>query len=162
RASINGFVTRADLQQPPVRMLLFGLVSLLEMYLVAMVRICYPDESFQDSLTPGRQDKARQLLAERTGRNEDIDLADCLKLSDKYNLLVQVPGFLEFFGLGQPRVALKAFKEMEQLRDNLAHGQDLVAGKTWEEVIRTVNNLQAFLTDCHAKGEEFIRKFSKA
>lgn len=65
RTKVNGLVTRADLEKSPVRMLLFGLVSLLEMYLLSMVRVYYPGDSFRDRLKPYRLAKAEGLLAAR-------------------------------------------------------------------------------------------------
>jgi hypothetical protein len=162
RTKVNGLVTRADLEKSPVRMLLFGIVSLLEMYLLSMVRICYPGESFRERLKPNRLAKAEGVLAARTDRDEDIDLADCLKLVDKYELLVQVPGLLEFFRLGEVRAALKDFKKMELLRDNLAHGQDLVTGTTWEELLGVAAKAEGFLRDCDERSEEFVRRFGRA
>lgn len=61
RTEINSVVNRADLQKWPVRMLFFGLVSMLEMYMLKMVRLCYPANLFKDSLSEGRLAKTTQL-----------------------------------------------------------------------------------------------------
>ncbi len=162
RTKLTSLVTRADLQKSPVRMLLFGLASLLEMYLLEMVRICYPCDSFRDKLAPGRVEKAEKLLSLLTVQDEEIDLAGCLKMADKRDLLIQVPGFLEFFALGDGKGAGNRFKEMERLRDKLAHGQDLIAGSGWDAVLAVANDLEAFLRTCDAKREEFVRTFAKS
>ena len=162
RAELDGLVTRADLQKAPVRMLLFGLVSLLEASLTAMVRICFLDGSFESRLSPGRQQKAGQLFAERRGRNEEIDLADCLKLADKLGLLAGVPDFLSFFGLPEARSARKQFEAMEALRNRLAHGQDLVTGTTWEAVIGTALAIDDFLGRYDRDQAVFARRFRGA
>jgi hypothetical protein len=159
RTKMTGLVTRADLQKSAVRMLLFGLVSLLETYLLAMVRICYPADSFAERLPPGREAKARALFASRKEANEEIDLADGLKLSDKYNLLMQVPGFPAFFRLEPAKDALHRFKSMESLRDRLAHGQDLTTGSCWEDVLAVADAIEALLRECDAKREEFMERF---
>jgi len=159
RTRISEIVTRSDLQKSPVRMLLFGLVSLFETHLLAMVRICYPSESFQDWLAPNRLQKSKGVFADRKERNEDIDLADCLTLADKYDLLVQVSGFLDYFRLGEAKQATREFKRMEGLRNKLAHGQDLISGTTWVEIIDVVGKLEAFLKDCDNRGEDFLQRF---
>ncbi len=161
RTKITSLVTRADLQKSPVRMLLFGLASLLEMYLLEMVRICYPRGSFQDSLSPGRLEKAKRLFSDRAETNEEIDLADCLKMADKYGLLAQVTKFREVFGLGDVKQANKRFKEMERLRDRLAHGQDLAAGSRWEDVLAVADDLEAFLKVCDDKRDKFAQTIGK-
>ncbi len=142
-------------------MLLFGLASLLEMYLLEMVRICYPGDSFREKLAPGRVEKAQKLLSALTGEDEEIDLAGCLKMADKRDVLIQVPGLLDFFALGEGKRASKRFKGMERLRDNLAHGQDLVAGSGWDAVLAVADDLEAFLRKCDEKREEFVETFGK-
>jgi len=46
RRGVSGIVTRADLRKPPVRLLLFGLVSLLEMHLSYWTRELFPNCQF--------------------------------------------------------------------------------------------------------------------
>ena len=158
---ITSLVTKADLQKFPVRMLFFGLVSLLEMYLLEMVRICYPGDLCGDSLAPRRLEKAERLRSALTGENEEIDLAGCLTLADKIDLLIQAPGYLRFFALGDGKQASKRFKEMERLRDKLAHGKDLVAGSKWDDVLAVANDLEAFLGTCDERRAEFMKTFGK-
>jgi hypothetical protein len=155
---INSLVARADLQKPPVRMFLFGLLSLLEMHLLSMVRLCYPAETLQR--IPNLED-AHHLYRVRRQRNEDIDLADCLMLTDKTVLLLKVAGFAEFFGLGPVKEAERYFTNIESLRNKLAHGQDLVKGSSWERVIKTVMNLESFLEVCDERYDGFRAKFAK-
>jgi hypothetical protein len=160
RTKLTSLVTRSDLQKSPVRMLLFGLVSLLEMYLLTMVRMCYSGDSFSGRLSPAREAKAKALFANRTQADEEIDLVDCLKLADKYHLLLKVPGFADFFKLGEAREATKKFKKMEALRDKLAHGQDLTTGPRWEDVLAVASDLDAFLGEFDARRAEFDQRFA--
>ncbi len=153
---VNALVTRADLQKPPVRMLLFALCSLLEAHLLEMVRICYRPEALEAA--PGL-DEARKLLRSRLRRNEDIDLADCLSLGEKHELLLCVPGLTAHLGLGPPREAERYFKDVEDVRNRLAHGQDLVKGSSWERLIGTVLRVEGFLVRCEEGGDEFRKKF---
>lgn len=153
---VNGLATRADLQKPPVRMLLFGLVSLLEGGLAEMVRVCYRPEVLE---AMHGLDEARRLFKSRLGRNEDTDLADCLSLTDKHELLLQVAGLADHFFLGPVREAGRYFKSVEDLRNRLAHARDLVKGSTWEKVITTVMALEGFLNRCDEGAEEFRQKF---
>ena len=82
-ARLESIVTSADLQKPPVRMLLFGLVSLLEMFLLALVRNHCPEGSFVSVLKPQSLEEATKLYEKRRASNEEIDLADCLHICDK-------------------------------------------------------------------------------
>ncbi len=143
--AITSIVTKADLQKAPVRMLLFSSITLLEMYLRDMMRVCYPDESFRAHLRPERVLSAERLLLERRQSGEDLYLLDCLQMCDEYGLLIKMEGFLEHFDLPSKQVARSFFGAAEKLRNRLAHAQDLISGTTWEEIIDIAEKINAFL-----------------
>jgi hypothetical protein len=76
---VSGIITCGDLQKAPVRMLLFGLVTLLEMNLLRLVRLYYPQYSWQKVLKPDRLEAANKLWHESQQRNEATDLLDYLQ-----------------------------------------------------------------------------------
>ncbi len=67
-ARLESIVTSADLQKPPVRMLLFGLVSLLDMFLLALVRKHCPEESLRETLKPQIDSTEAQRLYDKRGK----------------------------------------------------------------------------------------------
>jgi hypothetical protein len=156
RTTIDSIVSRADLQKWPVRMLLFGLVSMLEMYLLRMVRACYPGDSFSESLGETRVEAAEKLFNHRRTQDHDIDLADCLQICDKVHLLVDKKGFREFFGLPGKEKTKSYFRRMEDLRNKLAHSQDLTLGADWQEVIEIAGSVESFLRRCDQSWDEFV------
>lgn len=161
RTEINALVHLADLDKWPVRMLLFGLVSLLEMYTLRMVRVCYPGVSFENHLTPNRVEKAKKEFSNRRSHENEVDLADCLNLTDKTTLLRRVSGFNEFFKLpGERFGSQQHFKQMETLRNKLAHAQDMTKWMPWGQVIEVVGSVESFLKDCERLWDEFVAKFS--
>lgn len=83
RRGVSGIVTRPDLRKPPTRVLIFGLVSLLEMHLTYWVDGEFPNESSRSSLSETRRTKVEELLTQRHERNESISALDCLQLCDK-------------------------------------------------------------------------------
>lgn len=141
---VAGIVMRGDLQKAPVRMLLFSLVTIVEMNMLEVIQKTCPDNTWQANLNTGRLEKAQQLLDDRRRRNEDIGLADCLQLSDKFDLMMQNDVICTQLGYSKKKFdALK--KKTNSLRDRLAHGQDLVNGSTWEEVLDTAEELETVL-----------------
>ncbi|MGB5833811.1 MAG: hypothetical protein WBG92_17730, partial [Thiohalocapsa sp.] len=72
---VAGAITRGDMQQPVVRMWLFGIITLMEMELLERIRERWPDGSWTALLSSGRLDKAQTLLDERRRRGQHIDLA---------------------------------------------------------------------------------------
>lgn len=136
---IMGIVTRADLTKPPMRMYLFGLVSLLEMHLTYWISKVYPDNTWTSQLSGGRLKDAEQLLSGRRQLGQDIDLIDCLQFCDKRDLILAHPTIRDTLCLGSKGHAQKGLRRAEALRNLLAHAQkDLTAGSDWEEVIGLV------------------------
>ena len=139
---VVGIVTRGDLQKAPVRILLFGLVTLLEMHLLRLIRDNYPNESWRLLLKTNRIKKAKQLFAERRARNEAIDLTVCLQLCDKRDLIMKTDSIRECIEAEFKKPADSLLRPMETLRDKLAHAQDIVVGTSWPEVIDLIGNIE--------------------
>ncbi len=139
RSEVTGIVTRADLNKPPVRVYLFGLVSLLEMHLTFWVRAYYPDDSWKQCLATRRLEKAEQLLSDRRARKQDTGLINCLQFCDKRDLVLARQELLDSLEIGAAPGTRAFLKRAEDLRNGLAHSQEyLVKGAAWSEVIDVV------------------------
>ncbi len=154
-STIEGIVTRADLQKPPVRIMLFGLVSLLDMHLSYWIRHLFPNETWRQHLSEGRLGKAKELCDARRQGNEEIDELDCLQLCDKRSLAESSAGLREKFGWDSDEEAVKFLKAMERTRDRLAHSQfDLETGSSWGDIIENVHSIESALSRSDAALDE--------
>ncbi len=151
---IAGIITKADLQKPPVRILIFGIVSLLEMHLTFLVRKYFPDEKWREVLKPARIEDAETLLERRKERNEAIDLTDCLQYADKRVLVLASKEIRDHLGLETKAVAISVLKSIEKLRDKLVHSQDIESGTTWENLIESVLRAEKMLQ----RSDELVEK----
>ena len=158
---VKGIVTLADLQKTPVRMALFGLVSLLEIHSLSMVRTCCPCEiDIEQGLKDRRLlDDAKKHYKQMQERREDIDLAACLLLPAKTRLLCAIPSLPEFLGFRNVGHAKKVFTKATDLRNNLVHGRDVVDGASWPDAIEVVEQVEQVLHHYEANREEFERQF---
>jgi hypothetical protein len=138
---VAGVITRGDMQQPVVRMWLFGIVTLLELEMLERIRSRWPDGGWTSLLSAGRLDKAQTLLAERRRRGQHVDLADCLQLSDKAQILLQSEEQRAAFGLRTAGAAKRVIKDLESLRNNLAHAQDIVT-HDWPQIARLAQRIE--------------------
>lgn len=145
---VVGIVTRGDLQKAPVRMLLFGLVTLLEMQLLRLVKTYYTDSSWKLALAPTRIQAAERIQAGRRTRNEAMDLIDCLQFSDKRDLVLKNTQIRTRLGIESRPRGEKLLKDAEDLRNLLAHGQDLVKGASWPELIQLSQRIEALVEKC--------------
>lgn len=146
---IGGIVTRGDLQKVPVRMWLFGLISLIEMQLLRIIRESYSDDSWQQILSPARLESTKNVLTDRQRRNEAIDLADCLQFSDKRDVVMESNERRTKLGFDSKQSCDNFFKDLEELRNNLAHAQDIITGY-WPKIVDLAEKAERLLQQCEA------------
>jgi hypothetical protein len=132
---VAAIVTLDDLEKPPVRMFLFGMITLLEMVFTRAVDAAFPEESWKAQVAAGRLAKAEALLAERQRRGIQGRLLDCLQFSDKGQLALRVPHLEPERALQMSRKAAgRALQELEEIRNNLAHGQEIIP-RGWPRIV---------------------------
>jgi len=125
---VGGIITRADLQKAPVRMWLFGLVTLVEETFSRVLKDRFPGDAWHGMITKARLEAAHRLHEERTRRNEHLDLADCLQFGDKGLILFKDESIRLEMGFESRTRAKDVVRNLQKLRNNLAHSQDIVAG----------------------------------
>jgi len=139
---IAGIIRRDDINKPMVRMWLFGLITMIEMMLVRLIEEYYPDETWQGEVSEKRLAVAKAFQAERQRRNQHCALVDCLQFSDKGRVLLGRQQAMERLGFDSRSVAKRAIKEIESLRNNLSHAQDIVA-HDWAQIARLSQRMEA-------------------
>lgn len=144
-----GIITKGDLQKAPVRMWLFGMLSLLEMQFLRLIRAVYPEDEWKGLISEDRLTKAKALLQERQQRNEAIDLADCLQFADKRTIMLKNDSLRHALGFSSKREGKRVLKDLEHLRDELAHAQDFISGR-WPELVDLAQEAEQRLENCEA------------
>ncbi len=136
-------VTHRDLEKPPVRMWLFGMVTILEMRMTAWIRDALPEAGWTARLTPERLAATLCLRDERRRMGQEADLLDCLQFGDKAAILLKErPEFRARFP--SARAAKTFFKDLQRLRNNLAHAQGYVA-TDWRVIVGLTAALRAIV-----------------
>jgi CBS domain-containing protein len=141
---ISGIVTRDDLDDPPVRMWLFGLITLIEMRFLTLIERRFPTDGWQQYLSDKRLEKAAALQQERQRRKQDPRLLDCLQFSDKAQIVIRDEQLRQRIGFQSRRQGDQAIKNLEKLRNNLAHAQDIVS-LDWQTIVNLSENLEAVI-----------------
>jgi hypothetical protein len=132
-------IGRAQMQLPPVRMWLFGIITSYEMNLTEMIRMM-PVEAWRGSLSAGRLEKAEQLRQARLAIGQHVSLLDCLQLSDKLHIMAADTQLLQQFGFDSKGKAQRVAQDIESLRNNLAHSQDIVT-HDWVQIARLARRI---------------------
>ena len=141
---IAGVITRYDLQKAPVRMWLFGMLTLIEMRMTGQIEEVYPQDSWSTYLSEARLEGARSLLAERQRRNQRLALLDCLQFADKAQIFARSRELRETTRYSSRKQLEKEAKLLQRLRNNLAHSQDIIS-TDWEAILGLAESLDRVL-----------------
>ena len=125
---VAAVVTRRDLQKPPLRMWLFGAITIFDTNLTWAIEEMYPRDSWRSLISPGRLEKARKLHEMRTNRGTECNLVDCLQIKDKTDIVVHDRANLAALGIESRSESERLARAIEKLRNHLAHAQELDTG----------------------------------
>jgi CBS domain-containing protein len=139
--ALGGIVTRSDLEKPPVRMWLFGMITLMEMRAARLIELTCPGDTWKQYLSESRLQKAEALLEERRRRSQDLELIDCLQISDKGQIIARHEEIRRLTRMQSRRQTEQAIKMLESLRNNLAHAQDIVSCD-WETIVELCRDME--------------------
>lgn len=103
-----------------------------------------PEEAWQQFVSPGRLQKAAELYDERSRRNQELSLLDCLQLSDKLQIVARNAELRSLTRFQSRRQINEATKMIEKLRNNLAHSQDIVSND-WDTIVVLSENIDNIL-----------------
>lgn len=149
--SIEGIVTRADINKPIVRIYLFGIISLFELHLNYWINKSFTEDEWLGILSEKRVNIANDIYDLRKGNNSQLTILECLQMCDKKTILMKCNGFLDFFGYSKTK-----FKDLlensESIRNQLAHSQNsIIVNLDWKEFIFTISAIKEFLTQSEKK-----------
>jgi len=148
---IVGIIGRGDMHKPVVRMWLFGIISFMEIQYTDQVRLLWPDNTWTALLTPARLKQAQALQTERQRRKQACELLDCLQFGDKLRILMSDKQLLNNFGFRTAGAAKRIIKDLESLRNNLAHGQDIIS-HDWPQIIRMTHQMALMVKAAESRG----------
>ena len=107
-----------------------------------------PENSWGNKISSPRREKVEKLFEKRKKKNEEIDLVDCLQFCDKYTIISKTEDILEKLQYGKKKKEFcTLLKELEELRNNLAHAQDIITAN-WPSIINLSNKAEEFLKRC--------------
>jgi hypothetical protein len=132
---INKIITISDLDKSPLRLWVYGLITILEMSLKEMIECQYTNDKWRMYLTKGRLSKADNLYSERKRRNIEISLISCLQITDLFSIISKSDDLNKMkIGTGNNEFK-KLSKRITKLRDNISHANKLNENQSWDEIL---------------------------
>jgi predicted nucleotidyltransferase len=152
---VCGIVTRADVNKPPVRLYLFGLISLLEMHLTYWIKEVYDGDSWKSALSPQRVSNAQRIQKRLREKREDLELRTCLQLADKCELVLASADACSILGIRDVHQTRELLESAVDLRHKLAHSDDdLTVGSSWKRISDVVSEIERLLHQSDRVAEE--------
>jgi hypothetical protein len=143
--AITGIITKADINKPPIRIYVFGIISLLEMHLNSWVMHYYKDESWKSKVPIDKMGEAKKIYEQRKGNNQDLTILECLQLSSKRELLSISRDFLTTFSFSKNKFKT-LLNRAETLRNELVHSQNsIIANIKWNKFVDIIAMTETFL-----------------
>jgi hypothetical protein len=127
---VAGVVGMSDLEKAPMRMWLFGLVTITELRVTRMIDEACPADAWRQYLSAGRLQLAVDLQAHRRRRGQQPTLLECLQLADKGQIVARDARLRELTQFASRSSVEEFVSALQDLRNNLAHASD-IAGD-WE------------------------------
>jgi hypothetical protein len=131
---VGAIITLSDLEKPPMRMFLFGMITMIEMTMTEILRQRFAGDSWQEFLSEKRLALAKKLQEERNRRGQQVELLDCLQFGDKGWIITYDEELRNALGHKSRNETRKAVKEFETLRNNLAHTQEIIPSG-WQRIV---------------------------
>ena len=140
----GGIVTRGDLQKHPVRMWLFGIISILEMQLTHQIGREFVEAEWLKLINNERQEKAKLIFDARQRDKVDISLLECIQICDKSTIIQKSDNLRATMGLNSRKETRELFVFVQKLRDSLAHSNQL-ASEAWPNYVSCAERIGQLL-----------------
>jgi hypothetical protein len=152
RGQVRRIATKGDMQKVPVRLWLFGLISLIEMQMLRLIRQRFPGGAWTSLLSPARVEAARKVSALRQKQNREADASDfldCLQICDKATIMLKDSELSALARFPSREVGGHFFSHLESLRNDLAHSNDILQGR-WPGLAELAAQCESLLTRLEA------------
>jgi hypothetical protein len=116
-ARILGIVTRSDVHKLPMRLLVFALVTHLELLMAEIITTLIPGDAWINKLSGARRENFENKRTELRSANFDPPLIELTDFCDKRHLALPLLGELD---IGR-RKAQSELRRIEDLRNKVAH-----------------------------------------
>jgi hypothetical protein len=136
---VNGLIELSDIDRPPMRMWLFGLITVMELRINRLIEHILPDEQWARHLSSGRLEKARALKEECERHGENRRLIDCLQFADKGRIISCDENLRSLTRFQTKRQVEEFAFDLQMLRNKLSHALALTG--EWSTIVDLVNNI---------------------
>lgn len=144
---INGIITWADMQKLPVRMMLFSMVSLLEMHLLELIRIHFPQDSWESILNSDERKKVTRTYERHQDQNNALDRAEYLDFAHKIKIVSKSNIICTKLLMRSDELA-SLLNRAKDLRNGIAHNHEVENSDTNGNVVDLAHQIDSLVIRC--------------
>jgi hypothetical protein len=144
---VGGVIERSAIDRPPVRMWLFGLITISEQRVTRLIEELFPAEAWTQQISSGRLSKARELQQLRQSRGQQPSLLDCLQVADKGQIVARSEVLRARTRFHSRSEVERFVQALQDLRNNLAHAQDI--SPNWDVIREVAANVHQIVCGNH-------------
>lgn len=154
---VRGIVTRSDLLKLPVRVVVFALVTHLEMIMASVIAAAFgTDEAWLKLLGGKRRDGVIQKMEKLKGDGLDPSHLACTDFCDKRDILAKELKRANIFSSSKAKRFTSSLKKIERVRNTLAHAgeyaHDQAELHTFLDTVGSTQDWIRFLEEHNHKG----------
>lgn len=142
---VDSIVTIADLDKQPSRLMLFGIVSMMEMVMYATITAGCESEIWPTYLSENRRAAYERIHRDRLEKNQELDPLSCTQLCDKLTIICKHNDLYTHFGLSKNKLR-ELTDRIGTIRDNLAHAHPPAQGIEWHDIVGVVELAHGIIT----------------
>lgn len=138
-------VARADLQKAPVRMMIFGTITVMEIHLTDLLRREWPEDKWCTCgpFTQRQAEAIKHGFDKATKKHEETDVFDVMNLDQKFALARSAGNLIAALNMSGPDDFGAKLTAIRELRNDVAHGKTLVTpNRTWNKVVEIIAETQ--------------------
>ena len=153
---IDGIVTRADLNEPAVRVLIYAILNRFELLLGGVVEGRYKDARCLALLSRHSREKAQQRLVAARSKNMVLRPTAYLNLSDLVTICAKTQNTWRTLGVNSKRELTSHYAPLAALRNKIAHPvRPLVSAsedvpELWEQIATAVGAVSRLEQGLHS------------
>jgi hypothetical protein len=129
-------------------------ITLFEMNTTELIREMYTEKELEIELNKKGFADAKTIWEKRSDTDEEIDLCECLNLSNKKELIKKSEKCRTVLQITSKEKAEKIIKKIIKIRNKIAHARDIIGDIMWEDIIDSVNYMENLIRNIN----EYMQK----
>ncbi|WP_444685473.1 hypothetical protein [Alkalicoccus luteus] len=144
--NVASIATIADLEKPPVRMMIFSILNLLETELTYLIHTHVYEADYSKYINDINYAMAKERYNEKQLKNQEISFVWYFTFTDKINIIKRNENLLAILNFSSKTQYTKMTSSLIDLRNEIAHARPF--SFDWNKIGNYINNMRDLIKIC--------------